>query len=54
VFILRHYHDLKLKEIAKSLGVPLGTAKSYLFRSLRKIQKELAEAEACPGQGDRS
>jgi RNA polymerase sigma-70 factor (ECF subfamily) len=42
VFILRHYHDLKLKEIAKSLGVTLGTAKSYLFRSLRKIQKELS------------
>jgi RNA polymerase sigma-70 factor (ECF subfamily) len=54
VFILRHYHDLKLKEIAKSLGVTLGTAKSYLFRSLRKIQKELTEAEACPEQGDRS
>ena len=53
VFILRHYHDLKLKEIAKSLGVTLGTAKSYLFRSLRKIQKELTEAEASPDHGDR-
>jgi RNA polymerase sigma-70 factor (ECF subfamily) len=53
VFILRHYHDLKLKEIATSLGVTLGTAKSYLFRSLRKIQKELTEAEACPDHGDR-
>jgi hypothetical protein len=45
VFILRHYHDLKLKEIAQTLGISLGSAKSYLFRSLRKLQEELADAE---------
>lgn len=42
-FILRHYHDLKVKEIARTLGISLGTAKSYLFRSMRKLQKELAD-----------
>lgn len=53
VFILRHYHDLKLKEIAASLGITIGAAKSYLFRSLRKLQKELGGAEPCPGKGER-
>lgn len=52
-FILRHYHDLKVKEIAQTLGVSLGTVKCYLFRSLRKLQKELADAETCLDTGDR-
>jgi len=53
VFILRHYHDLKVKEIALALGVSLGAAKSYLFRSIRKLQKELADAQPCLDNGDR-
>ncbi len=52
-FILRHYHDLKLKEIAEALGISLGSAKSYLFRSLRKLQKELADSELPLDTGDR-
>jgi RNA polymerase sigma-70 factor (ECF subfamily) len=51
--ILRHYHDLKLREIAQTLGVSLGSAKSYLFRALRKLQKELDGAEICLNDGDR-
>lgn len=51
--ILRHYHDLKVKEIAETLGVSLGSAKSYLFRAIRKLQKELAKAEICLDKGDR-
>ncbi len=42
VFILRHYHDLPLKEIAGILGVSLGTVKSQLFRAIRHLQKQLA------------
>ncbi len=34
IFVLRHYHDLPLKEIAGILGVSLGTVKSQLFRAL--------------------
>jgi len=41
VFLLRHYHDLSLKEIAETLGLTLGSVKSYLFRSVKKLQKEL-------------
>ena len=54
VFVLRHYHGLKLREIAESLGITLGAAKSYLFRSLRKLQKELGGARAVPDEGDPS
>ena len=45
VFLLRHYHDLNLKEIAAALGISLGSVKSYLFRSIRKIQKELGVSQ---------
>lgn len=51
-FVLRHYHDLNLKEIAETLGITLGSAKSYLFRSIRKLQKELAGVGLCLDKGD--
>jgi RNA polymerase sigma-70 factor (ECF subfamily) len=42
VFVLRHYHDLPLKEIASTLEIAEGTVKAYLFRSIQRLQKELA------------
>jgi len=42
VFLLRHYNDLMLDEIAETLQISIGSVKSYLFRCLRKLQKELA------------
>ncbi|UCH64185.1 MAG: sigma-70 family RNA polymerase sigma factor [Fidelibacterota bacterium] len=42
VFVLRHYHDLSLKEIARILGLSVGTVKSQLFRAIQRMQKELA------------
>jgi len=53
VFVLRHYHGLKIREIANSLGITIGSTKSYLFRSIRKLQKELSEIRLGPGIGDR-
>ncbi len=41
VFVLRHYEDLKLKDIAETLGLSIGSVKSYLFRAVHKLQKEL-------------
>jgi RNA polymerase sigma-70 factor (ECF subfamily) len=52
VFVLRHYHDLKVTEIAETLGVSLGSVKSYLFRSIQKLQKEL-DAQPCLREGER-
>ena len=42
VFVLRHYHDLKLREIAEVLQIADGSVKTYLFRAIRQLQKELS------------
>lgn len=42
VFTLRHYEDLKLKTIGEELGITTGTAKSLLFRAVRKLQDALS------------
>lgn len=42
VFVLRHYHDLSLKQIAETLTVTEGTIKSHLFRAVQQLQRELA------------
>ncbi len=41
VFLLRHYDELRLKEIADTLQLSVGSVKSYLFRAVKKLQKEL-------------
>jgi RNA polymerase sigma-70 factor (ECF subfamily) len=43
-FLLRHDHGLSMQEIAEVLEVSVGSVKSYLFRSARKLQKELSRA----------
>jgi RNA polymerase sigma-70 factor (ECF subfamily) len=42
VFVLRHYQDLSLKEIASVLRISEGTVKSMLSRALHRLQKELS------------
>jgi RNA polymerase sigma-70 factor (ECF subfamily) len=42
VFVLRHYNHLQLNEIAATLKIAEGTVKSYLFRAVKTLQKELA------------
>ena len=49
VFLLRHYDDLMLKDIASSLGLSIGSVKSYLFRAVRKLQKELGGSPLISG-----
>ena len=41
VFILRHYENLSLKEIARTLKCPLGTVKANLFHATRRLRKLL-------------
>lgn len=41
VFVLRHYQDLKLKEISGIMKIAEGSVKSLLFRAIKKLQKEL-------------
>jgi RNA polymerase sigma factor (sigma-70 family) len=49
VFILRHHEDLALGDIAEALGLSVGSVKSYLFRAVRKLRKELLPAGAAAG-----
>lgn len=42
VFVMRHYHDMPLREISDSLKVAEGTVKSLLFRSIRKMRDHLS------------
>ncbi|MFH1941963.1 MAG: sigma-70 family RNA polymerase sigma factor [bacterium] len=42
VFVLRHYNDFPLKDIAEIMSISKGTVKSTLFRTLKKLQKELS------------
>ena len=41
-FVLRHYQDLSVKEVAAVMEVADGTVKSLLFRGVRKLQQSLA------------
>lgn len=41
VFVMKHYHDHSLKEIAGMLNISVGTVKSQLFRAAQKIKKAL-------------
>jgi len=43
VFVMRHYHDMRIHEISSSLSIAEGTVKSLLFRSVRKLRDRLAD-----------
>ena len=47
VVILRFYEGYSFKEIADLLNIPLGTAKSVLYRALNKLRKKYKEAHIC-------
>ena len=48
--VLHHYLDLPLPEVAATLGVPLGTAKTRLYRGLDRMRAALdADARLEPG-----
>ena len=41
VFVLKHLHGYKLREIAQMLNCAEGTVKNYLFRATRKLRQVL-------------
>ena len=43
VFILKHYHGYKLREIADIMNCSEGTIKNYMFRAVQKLQALLKE-----------
>jgi len=48
VFVLRHYEDLSLEEIARLLGLDVGTVKAHLARALAKLRTELRDLYITP------
>jgi RNA polymerase sigma-70 factor (ECF subfamily) len=46
VFVLRHYQELSLEEIASALGLSLGTVKSSLHRAIQRLRGELGGLRA--------
>ncbi|WP_342429676.1 sigma-70 family RNA polymerase sigma factor [Neobacillus sp. FSL H8-0543] len=44
VIILRFYEGLTIKEVSEALDIPLGTAKTILYRALNKLRKDLKGA----------
>ena len=43
VFVLKHFEELSIPEIADLTGLDSGTVKSHLFRAARKIRERLGE-----------
>lgn len=46
IFVMRHYDERSLPEIADSLGMSLGTVKSSLHRALARLRERLGSASA--------
>ena len=46
VFVLRHYEERTLPEIAAALGKSLGTVKSSLHRAVRRLRERLEGLQA--------
>lgn len=46
VILLKYYNDRTLKEISEILDIPLGTAKSVLYRALDKLRQNLKEVDS--------
>jgi len=49
VFVMRHYHDMPIRDISSSLSLAEGTVKSMLFRSIRKLRDRLSQYEGEAG-----
>ncbi|QFT91130.1 RNA polymerase sigma factor SigV [Bacillus sp. THAF10] len=47
IVLLRYYHNHTFKEISELLEIPLGTAKSILYRALNKLRKQFKEGDIC-------
>jgi RNA polymerase sigma-70 factor (ECF subfamily) len=46
LFLLKHFEERSIPEIAELTGLDVGTVKSHLFRAARKIRERLADFQA--------
>lgn len=47
VILLRFYQGMTLKEVSETLDIPLGSAKTILYRGLEKLRKKWKGDDAC-------
>lgn len=47
IVLLKFYQNYTFKEISEVLEIPLGTAKSVLYRALNKLRKKFKEVDSC-------
>ncbi|WP_308637206.1 sigma-70 family RNA polymerase sigma factor [Paenibacillus silvisoli] len=45
VIVLRFYYDFTIREAAETMRVPLGTAKTLLYRALTKLRQRVEEGD---------
>ncbi len=43
VLVLRYFNDLSYEEIAKTMGIPLGTVKSRIYVAIKTLRQQLGE-----------
>ena len=48
VFLMHHQEEMSLREVAEVMDISIGSVKCYLFRAVRKLQKELIPVRAEP------
>ena len=48
--VLREFEELRYREIAELLGIPIGTVMSRLYRARRSLAREIEAAGTRPGQ----
>jgi len=53
VVVLRHYEDLKCREVAEVLGIPEGTVKSRMAEALTRLARMLPDPAEPPSRGER-
>jgi RNA polymerase sigma-70 factor (ECF subfamily) len=46
IFLLKHFEELSIPEIAEVMSLDTGTIKSHLFRAAQKIRQRLAEFQS--------
>jgi RNA polymerase sigma-70 factor (ECF subfamily) len=50
VFMLRHFEDLRLEEIAATLNLDVGTVKAHMARAVAKLRVELKDLYSSGGE----
>lgn len=43
ILTLKYFHDLKIKEIAETMGCPEGTVKTWIHKALKQLREKFVE-----------